>query len=127
MITAALVCALIAVESGGDDYAVGDHGAAVGCLQIHEAVVRDVNQRLRIHPLLFANAERLDRAQSIKICVFYLNHYATESRLGHTPTDEDYARIWNGGPNGYKNPRTYGYWNRVKTHLTAKLPTIPPT
>ncbi len=46
-----------------------------------------------------------------------MNRYAIASRLGHAPTDEDMARIHNGGLNGYKNPNTLGYWERVKKHL----------
>ena len=30
----------------------------------------------------------------------YVGRYATHSRLGHVPTDEDFARIHCGGPNG---------------------------
>ena len=32
-------------------------------------------------------------------------------------TDEDRARIWNGGPNGYKKQATVKYWKKVKEHL----------
>ena len=35
--------------------------------------------------------------------------YATEARLGHVPTNEDYARIHNGGPNGFKKASTVEY------------------
>ncbi|XP_072170398.1 lysozyme-like [Diadema setosum] len=47
----------------------------------------------------------------------YMARYAVYGRLGHTPTCEDFARIHNGGPNGYKNPNTLGYWNKVKNCL----------
>ena len=43
--------------------------------------------------------------------------YATERRLGRTPTYEDVARIHNGGPNGYKKTATYKYWQKVKKKL----------
>ena len=43
-----------------------------------------------------------------------MKRYATKSRLGHEPTDEDIARIHNGGPNGYKNPATVKYWEKVE-------------
>ncbi|KAJ8037315.1 Invertebrate-type lysozyme 3 [Holothuria leucospilota] len=48
----------------------------------------------------------------------YMARYATSGRIGHTPTCEDFARIHNGGPNGYKNPATIGYWNKVKACLS---------
>jgi len=43
--------------------------------------------------------------------------YATEEKIGREPTDEDRARIWNGGPMGWRNKATIGYWNKVKKHL----------
>ena len=43
-----------------------------------------------------------------------MDRYATERRLGHPATDEDIARIHNGGPNGYKHDSTLGYWEEVK-------------
>lgn len=46
-----------------------------------------------------------------------MSRYATTKRLGHAPTDEDIARIHNGGPNGHKNPNTEGYWKKVESHL----------
>ena len=46
-----------------------------------------------------------------------MSRYATAQRLGHAPTDEDIARIHNGGPNGYKNPATLPYWEKVKKYL----------
>jgi hypothetical protein len=47
----------------------------------------------------------------------YMERYAVTSRLGHNPTCEDFARIHNGGPNGFKNPNTIAYWGRVKKCL----------
>ncbi|XP_071801863.1 lysozyme-like [Asterias amurensis] len=49
----------------------------------------------------------------------YMERYAVQGRLGHPPTCEDFARIHNGGPNGYKNPATLGYWLKVKACLMA--------
>ncbi|XP_033116749.1 lysozyme-like [Anneissia japonica] len=47
----------------------------------------------------------------------YMARYAISSRLGHQPTCEDFARIHNGGPNGFKNPNTLGYWAKVQKCL----------
>ncbi|XP_046861210.1 lysozyme 3-like [Xenia sp. Carnegie-2017] len=44
----------------------------------------------------------------------YMNRYATYARLGHNPTCEDYARIHNGGPNGYRSSSTLGYWQKIR-------------
>ena len=47
----------------------------------------------------------------------YMRRYATPARLGRPVTQEDVARIHNGGPNGYKNPATKQYWEKVKRYL----------
>ena len=39
--------------------------------------------------------------------------YATKERLGHDATNEDIARIHNGGPNGWRSSSTEGYWRKV--------------
>ena len=44
----------------------------------------------------------------------YMNRYATERRLGHPATDEDIARIHNGGLNGYRKPSTLKFWRKVQ-------------
>ncbi len=54
-----------------------------------------------------------DDTLSEKIFFWYLKHYAKPSRLGREPTLEDLARIWNGGPNGYKRRSTDQYWSEV--------------
>ena len=113
-----LIAALIAHESKGDDYAVGDRhlaNKAYGCLQVRQSCVDDVNRR-------FGTKYRAEdclgnRELSISICVMYLQIYATPSRLGHKPTAEDFARIWNGGPNGWKKESTVKYWAKVKKFL----------
>ena len=46
-----------------------------------------------------------------------MDRYGTESRLGHSPTDEDMARMHNGGPNGHKNKATEKYWDKVKKEM----------
>lgn len=113
-VTDSFIDALITHESNGDNNAVGDNGKAVGCLQIWKEVVDDVN---RFSSRKFTYADRKNRAKSRQICRLYLTHYATKARLGHIPTNEDYARIWNGGPNGHKKTATIGYWNRLKAIL----------
>lgn len=105
-----LIAALIAVESGGNDLAIGDGGRAVGALQIHAAVVRDVNRIAGTH---YTHGSMTNRAAAVEVCRIYLAHWATEARLGHAPTDEDRARIWNGGPNGYAKESTKRYWKKV--------------
>ena len=55
---------------------------------------------------------------SEKVMQAYMNRYATYNRLGHYATDEDIARIHNGGPNGYKMPATLHYWKKVEKQLS---------
>lgn len=113
-----LVDALIQVESGGDDSAVGDKNLqdkAYGCLQIRQPCVDDVNRAYGTN----YRAEDCcnDRVLSIKIYELYIRLYATKTRLGREPTDEDRARIWNGGPNGWKKSSTKKYWIKVKKKI----------
>lgn len=116
-----LVDALIIHESGkvgGDDSMIGDldlKNHAYGCLQIRQPACDHLNDRYHTH---YCAKDCLNnRALSIEICNRYINMCATEERLGHVPTDEDKARIWNGGPNGWKKSSTVGYWNKVKALL----------
>ncbi|XP_071944534.1 lysozyme 3-like, partial [Antedon mediterranea] len=51
----------------------------------------------------------------------YMAWYAISSRIGHDPTCEDFARIHNGVPNGYKNSKTLGYWFNVATCLGRRV------
>jgi hypothetical protein len=39
------------------------------------------------------------------------------SRYAAGKTDEEAARIWNGGPTGHRKLATVTYWNKVKKHL----------
>lgn len=114
-IPAALIAALITVESGGNDAAIGDNGQAVGCLQIHNEVVEDVNRFSSHDKYLYSS--RLCRKHSIAMLRLYLAHYATPERLGREPSLEDLARIWNGGPNGHTKPATKPYWIKVRTAM----------
>ena len=103
-----LITALIAVESSGNDMAVGDQGKAIGCLQIHKAVVLDVN---RITGSNYRHSEMTNRAQARAVCEAYLKAY------GKGKTTEEQARIWNGGPTGDRKPVTLAYWRRVQRNL----------
>jgi hypothetical protein len=115
-----LISALITIESGGDDNAVGDkHLAdkAYGCLQIRQPCVDDVNRK---HGTNYRAEDCLgNRALSIWIFREYMSLYATKKSLGRKPTDEDRARIWNGGPKGHKKQTTKSYWNKVKKKLKS--------
>lgn len=105
---AAFLAAILAVESGGNDLAVGDHGRALGALQIHAAVVEDVN---RHHGTRYRHADMHDRAKAVRVASLYLQTYAPGASL------EVQARVWNGGPRGASKPATLGYWAKVKAKM----------
>lgn len=106
--------AICKVESNNGMYVVGDNGKAIGCLQIWKTVVDDVNKYSKVK---YTYADRYDKVKSYEMFKLYIGHYATEKRLGRNPTNEDMARIWNGGPNGYKKTATIKYWDKVKKYI----------
>jgi hypothetical protein len=109
-----LLAALAMVESGGRSLAIGDGGKAYGVLQIHACVVQDVN---RLTGSRWTHLDAFDPAKAKEIAGAYLAHYASEDRLGRKPRAEDYARIWNGGPEGHRKRSTDRYWAKVRAHL----------
>lgn len=108
---AILAAALIAIESAGNDLAVGDRGTAIGPLQIRPAVVIDVN---RAFGTRYKHARMTNRAEAIAVMERYLWLYAQPSRIGRPVTDVDRARIWNGGPNGWRKTATEDYARRYQ-------------
>jgi hypothetical protein len=118
--TTVLIQALIKVESNGNDYAIGDRTRkekAYGPLQIRKPCVDDVNRRCGTK--IEAKSLLGDRVKSVWVCQKYLETYATQKRLGREPTHEDMARIWNGGPSGWKRNDTNAYWAKVRKQLRA--------
>lgn len=111
-----LIYALITVESSGINTAVGDYGKSIGCLQIQEGVIKDVN---RIYTKEYTKMDRYGRHQSVEICKLYLTYWGSvyERNTGKEATYEVLARIWNGGPYGYKKEKTKVYWAKVKRYL----------
>lgn len=106
--------AVCKVESNNGMYVVGDNGKAIGCLQIWKSVVDDVNKYSKVK---YTYDDRYDKEKSYQMFRLYVGHYATQKRLGRKPTNEDMARIWNGGPNGHKKIATVKYWNKVKKYI----------
>lgn len=100
-----LISALMLVESSNNDQAIGDQGRAIGCLQIHKAVVLDVNKFTGSN---YRHQDMTNRAQARAVCQAYLEHY------GRGKTTEQQARIWNGGPTGDRKTATEAYWRKVQ-------------
>ena len=127
-----VVSALIAIETGQSVESAkgqvesGDGGKAHGLLQIHQGVIDDVNRVCEVHFTL-SDAQKPNRAQLI--CLLYLTHWTNRARMKinrHNaamvkvglPTNEISnaelaARIWNGGPDGWRRAATADYGQRV--------------
>jgi hypothetical protein len=106
-----LISALIAVESSGNDLAIGDQGRAIGCLQIHKAVVLDANRITGSH---YRHQDMTNRVAARAVCQAYLTHYVTEKRIGRKPTIADFAKVWNSGPDGFKKTCSDKYSAKVQ-------------
>ena len=102
------------VETGKcpSDCPLGDGGNALGPLQIWRIAWTDVQQPGES----YEDCKDLD--YSVTVFRRYTSRYATLKRLGHKPTQEDLARIWNGGPNGFKKTSTESYWSKVNKEMT---------
>lgn len=108
-----LLEAIIYVESRGNDSIMGDQGKAVGCLQIWEIMVRQVNQDLKLlgSDKHFTYNDRWNCEKSKEMFNIWRDYHHSKSSY------EKIARNWNGGPNGHKKLTTIKYWNRVKRYL----------
>ena len=111
----ALLCAIAIVESSGNPLAVGDSGEALGLYQLRPIYVQDVNRILGV--TIYQHADALHPGHAANMVRIYLSHYATPDRLGRPVTDQDRARIHNGGPNGWRKDCTTNYWTKVKGNL----------
>ena len=112
-----LIEALIQVESRGQDSAIGDKhlvgNEAVGALQIRPIMVREVNRILKIKKSdkRFKLSDRFSREKTIEMFLIWKDYHHPDGGF------ETIARNWNGGPRGYKSPRTEKYWAKVQQEL----------
>jgi|TARA_R110002153_G_scaffold57312_1_gene157736 hypothetical protein len=107
-----LLSAIIQVESSNNDSAYHIGEDAVGCLQIRQCMVDDVNRILRRQKSIkrYSYHDRWLRYKSIEMFDVYCKHYKLT-------TAEEIARCWNGGPRGMTNEVTVGYWEKVENQL----------
>ncbi|HDY89124.1 MAG TPA: hypothetical protein ENH82_13545 [bacterium] len=81
----------------------------------------------------FTYEDRWNRDKSREITTIYLQHYTGKANhkiaqkgqsclqcFSNMSCFERAARIHNGGPKGYKNPKTIKYWNKIKARLESK-------
>lgn len=109
----ALILALFLVEGGGNLHPPDGRYGEVGPLQIRPCVIED----LRRWGYAYTLEDARDFEKAKQICRIYLTHYATRARLGREPTPQDMARIWNGGPDGWRERATLPYWQKVRWEL----------
>ena len=109
-----LLSALIFVESSNNDSAYHAGEDAVGCLQIRQCMVNDINRILKKQKsiLRFTYDDRWSRDKSTQMFEIYCKYYKLI-------TTEEMARCWNGGPRGMQNEMTAGYWEKVKNKLDS--------
>ncbi len=109
-LTDSLLDAIRAVESGGDDSAVGDDGRAIGPYQIHKAYWVDA---CAADPSLRSGtyADCFDAVYARRVVVAYLTRY------GRGRTAEELAQIHNGGPRGHRKSATLEYAAKVRAAM----------
>lgn len=100
-----LFAAIRQVESGGNDKAVGDKGKSKGPYQCGRAAWLDGcgygHATWSYHDCVFS------RWHTEQVMIWYWAKYGAK-------TDEQRARMWNGGPRGMHKAATLGYWAKVK-------------
>ena len=84
-------------------------------LQIEPICIQDVN---RIYGTRYTTKDAYDKRRSEEIAILYLDYWG--HKKFKTPTLENYARIWNGGPNGNNKESTKKYWLKVKKVLDER-------
>ena len=100
------------VESGSvlhPECATGDRGASIGPYQIKRCCWSDA---IAYDPSIggtYADCRNAEYAE--RIVIAYWSRYAPDWR------PETLARIWNGGPRGYRNYKTVNYWHRVQAAM----------
>ena len=94
------------IESGGrTDCPDGDNGEAIGPLQIHPCALEDVNRRYGTNFV----REDLRNIKTAKIVAkLYISYWFEANK------QEIAARIFNGGPRGWRKRTTDEYWEKVK-------------
>jgi len=93
-------------ESGGKPNPPdGDGGNAIGPLQIHKAVLDDVNKRFGTN---FTHENCRDIGKAKTIARLYISMWTETHR------EEIAARIFNGGPRGWRKSSTDAYWAKIQ-------------
>jgi hypothetical protein len=109
-----LIPAMCWQESDIQPWVTGDNGHAYGILQLWQSYIDDALPG-------YKTKDFLNNVPLSLICLKrYMARYATPKQIGRAVTDQDIARIHNGGPTGWKKEATLIYWWGVRTKI-AKL------
>ena len=107
---AKLLEAIRQVESHGNPNLVGDNGKAIGSFQIWRTYWQDAVEHDKTIGGKYEDCKNDEYAK--RIVLAYWDRYAPKNA-----TNEQLARIHNGGPQGWKNSNTIKYWNKIKKEL----------
>ena len=101
--------AIAQVESKGEANAVNKKGDCVGILQITKILVKECNDIMKKKgdARRFTLKDRHSVKKSKEMFKVYQDYHNKEHNI------EKGIRIWNGGDNGMKNPRTKAYYEKV--------------
>ena len=102
-----LFIAVCLVESGNDPDAVNQKEQAYGVAQIRQCCVDDLNRHYRTD-------FKLHDFTDPRLSAWAFHHYGL---MYGAKTPEEFARIWNGGPDGAEQNCTLEYWERVKRRI----------
>lgn len=104
-----LISAIAQVESKGKANAVNKKGDCVGILQITKTLVKECNDIMKKKgdKRRFTLQDRYSVEKSKEMFKVIQEYHNKEQDL------EKGIRIWNGGYNGMKNPRTKQYYKKV--------------
>lgn len=103
-----LLDAIRMVESSGGVFLHGKNGE-LGPYQIKKIVIDDVNRILGKG--VYKYEDSMNEKKSREICRIYVTYWASKS--GESSLKR-MARIWNGGPSGYKKESTKKYWIKIE-------------
>lgn len=101
--------AVALIESGGDPRAVNRSEGAVGLIQIRPIMLFDANRIIGYNK--YTLADRLSPEKSFQIFKSAVRYYFPRG------TPEQWARCWNGGPDGPRQSCTLRYWTKVEKAL----------
>ncbi len=92
-----IIDTLVKVESDGNQFAIGDNGKAVGCLQIWEIMVKECNRILGRNE--FTLKDRYSVKRSKYMATVFLSRQISryKSKYGKYPDELTLASSWNTG------------------------------